>query len=485
MKDLIVEDLLAFDGTPLELERVTGAAPGRLLFVSLNPDLRTDFGHFLNYERRLRECCERAGHAYACLAHSDVAVDWPDTIAVFPSDSGHYALLRREANDGWRPIVHEFHRVVTVTLEALRRREDAERIVLFLYCGSSLLANRLADLQWPTGTEVVINAFWDFLMPSGMGYAHVPRLSFQQRVRLLAMSSQHADELFAATGLRFDSIPNPPPLLGDLQTLDALVAQRRVACGDTQGHLRVLVPGLMTLGKGRDSTEALYRTVCEQAPAGMHFVFRDRTGVLPRSTNPAVSVRVGDLDDEEVKQAYREADAVVLPYDAATFRIRTSGAIVDALCYGATPLVMAGTWLADACFEHDFGIVLGDMSPATVLKALAELRERREVEVHRLYLGAVRYLSRHTWRRLYQSIAGAPSEDSFETRSPCLSARPSQSLLAEANRLMREGDYRTAALLYDWLDQACELPIYRQNLEICARRAGVSVDRLLRLESAS
>lgn len=482
MSGFDIQEFLSLDALSLARER--SAVPGgKTLFVSLNPDLTTDFGHFLNYERRLKDCSEAAGADYACFAHSDVRVELAGLRAVFPSDSGHYSMMRNGAAAGWRAIAEEFWRSVDGALAVLRRDTRYDRVVLFLYCGSSVLASTQVDRPWAPDVELVINAFWDFLLPAATGSAHISRLSFQQHVRLLAMSELHGDEIFRATGLRFDSIPNPPPLLGDLQALAELRRYGGVLARAPAPELRVLVPGLMTHGKGKEITEALYRQLCASPRAGLRFVFRDRAGVLDRAHPPSVEVLRGDLSDELVKDTYRRADAALIPYDAQTFRVRTSGAIVDCLSFGTVPLVLAGTWLADACERYDFGIVLQDTTPAAVLAAIERLRVDLIRERVRLFRGAVRYLARNSWTALFDTIAGSAPVESFRTTGATAPHQPSVSLLAEANRLVREADYRTAAVLFDWLARSTDLDLYRRNIELCARRSGLSVAELLAREA--
>ena len=125
----------------LSLARERSAVPGgKTLFVSLNPDLTTDFGHFLNYERRLKDCCDAAGADYACFAHVNVQVELPGLRPVFPSDSGHYSMTRSDAAGDRRPIADEFWRSVDVALAAGvpdNERTDAHELALLVDQGSA------------------------------------------------------------------------------------------------------------------------------------------------------------------------------------------------------------------------------------------------------------------------------------------------------------------------------------------------------------
>src|SRR5437879_2047151 len=69
----------------------------RRLLVSINQDLKSDFGHYLNYEHRIGEACASFGADHICFANADVVVAEENLRPVFSNDSGHYSLVRNDA----------------------------------------------------------------------------------------------------------------------------------------------------------------------------------------------------------------------------------------------------------------------------------------------------------------------------------------------------------------------------------------------------
>ena len=465
--------LLALDAVEINYERGQASEAGTL-FVSINPDLKTDFGHFLNYEQRLSECCVTAKVEYSCFAHQDLQVNFEGIHAVYPSDSGHYSLVRASAASRTSAILDEFQETTMAALKLRNGAREYQRIILFIYCGSSMLASKLVEMAWPNNVEVVINAFWDFLLPKEKGYQHLYKLSFQQRIRMLSMSRLHALEILDDIGLWFDPIPNPPPLLNDLEACEEV---RRYGSKLEQTcieDINVLVPGLMTLGKGGDVTVALAKHIFSSKLKNSNFVFRDRNGILDITSNQTISVVRGDLADREIMEMYRRADIAFLPYDSTTFRVRTSGALVDCLCFGVIPLVLSGTWLADVCLKYDFGIVLPDAEVSTVLSSIDAIRFRLPEEKRRLFRGAASYMVDHGWLAMTEQLFGSGCIEASATTVLQNSHFPAPSLLAEGNRLLRVGNYAAAAVIFEWLSNDSKLGIYRQNLDFCRTRQGTS-----------
>ena len=76
---------------------VPARGASRDLFVSVNPDLVSDFGHYLNYEKRLAEACGRLGFDYVGLASQKLSMPHPGILPAFEHASGHYAMVRTSA----------------------------------------------------------------------------------------------------------------------------------------------------------------------------------------------------------------------------------------------------------------------------------------------------------------------------------------------------------------------------------------------------
>lgn len=447
------------------------------LLVSVSPDLKTDFGHFLNYERRIKEFCIAHEVEYLCFSNKEVSVSFDRMIPVFTHDSGHYSLIRSDARRNEAQIAEDFFVQVHSEISRLPEWEEYDEICVFLYCGSSLLASHLCNCPWDDRINLVVNAFWDFLLPNEFQeYRHVARIALQNRVKLLAMSELHRQIIAEASGLWFDWVPNPPPLLNDKEALDAVKQQIGMRVYNLSSGVKVLLPGLMTMGKGREFTSSLCEYVNNGRTGGVVYSIRDRLGNLSKSTNSNLKIMVGDFLQNEIIQLYHSSDFAVLPYASDTFRFRTSGAIVDCLVFGVIPIVLSGTWLAYICEKYSFGIILKVLTPEEVQRVVEDASMRLPQERNRLISASFRYLHDNAWARLLDVILAKKERGRrIQNQRNTMADSP----FAVANRLLREGDYFEAGRIYLWLMGGYDHAIYRNNLIWCANKAGVELNEFI------
>ena len=385
----------------------TTAQPGTLL-ISVNPDLKTDFGHFLNYEKRMNEVCARAGVTHHCLCNKEFETNLANFSPVFTDDSGHYCLYRGSAKGKEKQITQELYKILMAWFQKNRVLERYKDVIVFIYQGSSPSAALLSCLDWPQNVRVIANAFWDFLVPMPKDYdPNLSRLKLQTKVSLLVMSISHQRLISERFGLQFPSIQNPPPLVSDARFVDimrASLAEKMVRSTDTPC---LLLPGLMTAGKGRELTEEFILTATKEMSKNSMIV-RDRKGELSQSIGKKVTGKVsfakGDFTDDEIISMYRTADAALLPYASAVFNFRTSGALVDCLMSGTVPIVFPNTWLADICEKYGFGIICKDESLDAMLEAAKSVRTMISKRRHLLLESALAYLRDNSWEGFIRDL---------------------------------------------------------------------------------
>jgi hypothetical protein len=444
----------------------------KTLLVSVNPDLKSDFGHFLNYERRLSEVCDYNKIDYICLANEKFYSKDNRIKSIFIDDSGHYSLTRKSAQGNELKIAANFIEIVEKQIKDLDIESKYDNIIIFLYCGSSLLASYLCDFPSFNRWTCVINAFWDFLLPKNyLNYEHLVRIKFQNNIKLLGMSNLHCKEIFSKTGIDFNHIKNPPPLANDVSAADFIKtlwvekAGREVEC--------VFLPGLMTAGKGGDFTHALCDYIVKKNVNGLNFLIRDRRSELPKIENSSLCKLEGDFSDKEIAEFYRRADVAILPYDASTFSVRTSGAIVDCMLFGVIPIVQEGTWLANICSEFGFGRVLSEMTPDTVMSAMIDIKSNINNDRYYLMIGSLKYLSLNSWIGLVGDLL------SYNITEQCANGYEEEKyegLFPLSNALYRKGYYKEAAAGYAWLlNEGC-ISAYKSNLSMSLKKLNVSDD---------
>lgn len=412
------DDLLA------TVQRTPAAPMGKTILVSVNPDLKSDFGHFLNYEKRINEICHHAGITHHCLSNREFKTNLPYISGIFTEDSGHFCLLRKAAQGNERALTANLHQVLVDWIAANNLTRRYETVILFIYMSSSRSAAQLSCFDWPANVHVVANAFWDFLAPPPRtGDPDLARIKLQDRVRLCAMSISHQKQLQDLVGFDFPAIPNPPPLVSDSQFFQ--IMRTSIAEKTTRPNTRthVFLPGLMTLGKGREITED-YIKAASQRFSGCSFTVRDRKGELAQTLGAQLPQNVrlapGDFSDAEIIEFYRTADITLLPYSSAVFQVRTSGALVDCLMSGTIPIVFAGTWLADICQKYDFGLICAGETVEDMLEATLQAERNRTRELQRMLPAAVAYMRDNGWACFQKTVCGfdAPAAPPVQPAPP-------------------------------------------------------------------
>lgn len=439
------------------------------LFISINPDLKSDFGHYLNYERRLEHICHLKGIDYICFANLDVKVKHESILPVFEKDSGYFASVRKSTS-GHEP--KEFQNILINTIKKLELANKYIRIHCFFYCGSSRLAFELTKLNWPFNFTLTVNSFWDFLAPEQTPN-NLCAIKLQHWIKLLAMSDLQAEQWHAETGLYFDWIPNPSPLLDDYDSYMAIRSQM----GDinTNPSKRILFPGLMTIGKGKESTKELLNYLELYGTTDYKFIFRDRNNDFSAIRHKNIHFITGDLSDADIIKLYRSCDIVVLPYEEDIFKMRTSGAFVDALFFGAVPLVMKNTWLSNQCQLLNAGLIIPDMNHKTILNSIADIYTCLKKYRSRSIRAAAAYLHSNSWDRLFST---AIRQHYYNTKNTNKGNNYTEvnSLLSSSNIMMRDKMYDEASYIYNWLKNSTPLNIYSMNMDICRILKGNSTD---------
>jgi|GEM_PF-5082776 len=125
------------------------------------------------------------------------------------------------------------------------------------------------------------------------------------------------------------------------------------------GKLRIIFLGDARQEKGFELLPAVVRA-CAQSDhgAGLEFVFQTfisspyHRAMAPvieeliRLKLPNVSLIATTLSSEAYQSLLVSADLVLVPYDAATYRARTSGPFVEAICAGKPVVVPKQSWMA-------------------------------------------------------------------------------------------------------------------------------------------
>ncbi|MDR6267576.1 hypothetical protein [Roseobacter sp. N2S] len=441
--------------------RFTPQSDKKRLLISVNPDLKTDFGHFLNYEKRIRNACAEAEIDHVCLSHKTCQISYDWLLPTFSQDSGHFSLLRRDALNREEKIANQFLNELANGLKKVSEWEQYNEVGVFYYCGSSKLAVALSEVPHNKIAPITINAFWDFLEDTACDPERYCGLKFDREISFLAMSQLHRNEILDQTGFMFDFIPNPSPLESDAQAVELLTGKSYQDSKTVSST--VFFPGLMSKGKGDDTTLRFIRHYLDKKP-NFELRVRDRTQQIPQDLKSGIIIEEGDFDDQGIRDLYFSSDIAVLPYEKDIFKVRTSGAIVDCLMYGVIPIVLSGSWLAHICEKYNFGYVAQSTEPEVLFLAIKTIMKETHEFKMRQWRAAICYLSENSWDALLNcvfqpDIVSGKSEQTVFVKS----------LLAGSNRLVRNGEYEKATFLYEVLSQNVPLKMYRDNIALCER----------------
>jgi hypothetical protein len=392
---------------------------GRLVFVSANPDLQSEIGHYRLYEERMRLTANRAGYPYISLASKKWAAS-ENIIPAFSQPSGFYALAQRAAREQPVEAIRLFQTEVSEALATWKGPIENPIFVVFVYCGSARQAVELARQRPIDNIVYVVNGFYNYLDPRvDETFATLGAIKFVPHVEYLACSFVEQTMIDKGAGLHFESIPNPWPLADDFASADRLV--RSAFLPKDGGDLKILFPALGSDGKGGQAVDRFIGWLIGETLPNTTFVFRDSNGDLKKKhgnhfgKRKDVTFIEGFIEDEPWLKYFDAAHIAVIPYEADMFSFRTSGVLVDCLLSGVVPIVRRGTWLASVCEALDVGIVTNNMSTAEIQRAIRLFNNDRKRYRSRLPAAAMAYLSQNSWNQLINCCI-----------SPVLSTLPEQ-----------------------------------------------------------
>ncbi len=375
------------------------------LYVSVNPDLQTHYGHFLHYERRMKEVFDANNCHFICLSNIALkGINADFIIPTFTNDSGYYSFYRASAKSlCWDKATSEFLYMLASSVNSYVEKKNKKftGIKFFMYTGSVRLAYQLSKVFNEPKSTFAINGFWDFLsLADESDSMYFRRIKLNSKVRFVSMSDKYSKHIFEVTNFLFDFIPNPPPLCSDKE---AVLRIKKSCLRENNGaQINVYMPSLLSDGKGSEVTQGLIDLI--NNTNGITFFIRDKTNKLNKVKYNNVNYLTGDLNDDEVFHLYETCDFVLIPYDSKTFQMRTSGVIVDCLLFGSIPIVFEDTWMAHICKKHNFGIIVTGNSSKAMLNALLNNISQLKTLRGEMYRAALNYLTDNSWSYLTQKV---------------------------------------------------------------------------------
>jgi FkbM family methyltransferase len=385
--------------------------------VCIDPDGVSDHGHYLNYDDLLAGEAARRGVDFTLLGPLKPQPAVRESRWHFlPTFSIHSWQLRHGAKPPSARALAMFRAQLSSALgDAVWANDE---IVLFMYCGSPESAEEIAEaLEAFPRASACVNLFWLSLLDLSAGeYVEqwrdrIQRLSRSSQVTLTASSSELADDIERAFGVRLAVLPHPSTTFADSNSLVSGVPGPR----PEGGKIRVLFPGSGTEGKGWEETLSALPALNDLLGDRCEFSLRVAAG---SPTDPAsremfnqirgrVRVIEGVLSRAEFRQMIDDSDIVVLPYDSRAFRNRTSGLLVDALRLRKPVIAIKGSWLGNRIEEYRCGIAVGSAAADELQLAIDAIAANYENCANAAGAAFERFSERNSWKALLDTILSA------------------------------------------------------------------------------
>jgi hypothetical protein len=131
----------------------------KVALISLNPDLKESYGHFLHYENRMFHAANVQGISYFCLSNIEFNLDgFSHIYPVFKNDSGYYSLYRNSSLDQEEEIAVELLDVLCGFINARREYFSGfDKVIVFFYQGSVKLTYYISSVGRSVPFKLVVN----------------------------------------------------------------------------------------------------------------------------------------------------------------------------------------------------------------------------------------------------------------------------------------------------------------------------------------
>jgi hypothetical protein len=412
------------------IEITYGPAPDRLtvpfrhddtVIVSVNPNAESmQSGHFVRFDRRLREQALANGRALLLVGHQRLGrsnnhepwmLPWLDrrTSGSHVVDPTNVTGFISETVNQLRPILDE------VT-------QNFDRPQVFWYLGAAeyvpiieILARDYPAVRWH------LHLFWDFLVdrsdPTALRRFRelLARVELIPTVRLTVGTETLLDD--------FDQVlvDSPLTLLPDGPSVsitddEALAHITSQPDDRDDAPVRVLCPGGHAVGKNWIVGATVLAELISQQAGRFEAAIRLNEAQATRAEvklarnledDGLVEVVDGLLTDDELLSLLADADVVFLPYSAALFAHRSSGLLTEAIIAGSRIVCFKGTYLAWVVDNYSLGTSVSELAGVDAcIDAITIEAEHAKSGDSDDKQARLDYLFATSWKRIYSEIMG-------------------------------------------------------------------------------
>jgi len=374
------------------------------IVVSINPDLKSKFGHFLKYDLIIKDTLSNSQGFISLSNRNNIITGYDFIVPSFTNNS--WNIGRQEQVTFERQNLFETELVNS--LDQLSSKYSNSEIIVFLYCGSinhAAIISKLAPKF--ESIEFRINLFWehfnyDFIKNNIDFYTNSIN-AFDEKVKIYYDSEEQRDFMTSR------GIPNMDvwPAFSLLNT--ELISDNTKLSGN------IFFPGNMRRAKGFEIA-VNYTNHFYSKNSSNQVIIREQINAsttkfeksLLAKIHPQTKILKGNLSDKEFIQHLLDADIIVLPYKTEEFKSRTSGLYCDSTYLGKIIVATDGTWMANRITKFKNGVTFKEDDVASLDAAINEVYNNYSCYAKRASKAAAKWRTINSINKLTSVFATVP-----------------------------------------------------------------------------
>lgn len=360
--------------------------------VSVNPNLRNNYGHLKAYDDGLKEAVEGLGGQFLVFASKDyqaakdpALINATDYISPVFSDNVYGSLTRLMPDVDQASVIRFEQEFEAAVIQAKTDRPGVPH-AYYLYMGSLPHAIAMANVcACHPDISGSLTTFGECIMDCTENdhinewAAFLNSIAAQKNFEATAITKQIKQIVSDRCNVEMTLLAHPSASFTDSEF--AVWINEMDAKPVPALATKLLSPGGFWGEKNFDLTSDIIRKAAQHNPP---YECTVRTGPLESADSDQLRVREnlmayaqmadGVLDDEQYLGLFSSADIAVLTYRRADWRDRNSSVFVDCLYAGVPMVVSSGTWLGDLVERYGCGIAVDDETCEAYFGAVENIR---------------------------------------------------------------------------------------------------------------
>lgn len=372
-------------------ERIKKGKDFRL--ISINPDVKDFFGHYLAFDERMKEDVLGANGDFLTLGNNKLLPEIEQEYSfIAPTFSDNSWALRRE--DNVPAYMENFKGELTGAVKEIEAADGTTKNIFYMYLAHPRHIPLVLDVAREAGQghEFILNIFWAHFDFFNKGKIKDPGKIEPEVLDCIVGSKEERERL--GVKLCVDSpqlrsamqkcAGEDMPVQPMFSVTEFSENELDPGCQVVDMHKAfssfiVYYPGIVRVEKGFDLLSGLVQKSAKKGGLS-RFKFRFRmvrsTGLskkiwklIGRNERMVDQIR-GVLDADEYKRLFKEADIILIPYRKSEFYSRTSAVLSDSIILGKPVVATADTWAGDHVRDLGIGETFADGNVNDFVKAL-------------------------------------------------------------------------------------------------------------------